>query len=65
MRPTADLIEALRGAGHAAVVSGAGPSVLVLGGSAGLAELDDFVPVGWQRMDLPVDIEGMQVSAGR
>jgi len=65
MRPTADLLEALRAAGHAAVVSGAGPSVLVLGGAAGLAELDDLVPVGWQRMDLPVDIEGMQVSPGR
>jgi homoserine kinase len=65
MRPTADLIQALRGAGHAAVVSGAGPSVLVLGRAAGLGEIDDFVPVRWQRLDLPVDVRGMQVSAGR
>ncbi|MGW0038444.1 homoserine kinase [Gordonia sp. NPDC003376] len=31
MRPTADLVAALRARGHAATVSGAGPSVLVLG----------------------------------
>ena len=30
MRPSAELIAALRRAGHAAVVSGAGPTVLVL-----------------------------------
>ena len=44
MRPSAELIAALRAAGHAAVVSGAGPTVLVLAnGEAEAADAVDFI----------------------
>ena len=44
MRPSAELITALRRAGHAAVVSGAGPTVLVLAnGEAEAAAVVDFI----------------------
>jgi homoserine kinase len=58
MPATAALVAGLRAAGHAAVVSGAGPSVLVLG-DASTGELP--VPEGWWRHDLPVDVAGVQV----
>ena len=44
MRPSAELIGALRAAGHAAFVSGAGPTVLVLAnGAAEAAASADFI----------------------
>lgn len=62
MPGTADLLERLRDSGHAAVVSGAGPSVLVLGAG------DDVVPAvsalvgeGWEVRDLRVDADGVRV----
>ncbi|WP_445153970.1 homoserine kinase [Arthrobacter sp. Hor0625] len=75
MRPSAELIAALRRAGHAAVVSGAGPTVLVL--AAGEQEAADVVgfieaftaantpETGWRVMKLAVDTEGAKVEVHR
>jgi homoserine kinase len=75
MRPSAALIAALRQAGHAAVVSGAGPTVLVLAnGEAEAAEIVDFIgahtaantpEVGWRVLKLAVDVEGAKVEVHR
>lgn len=54
------LVERLRSVGHAAVISGAGPSVLVLGDEHATATLD--VPAGWSAYRLRVDLEGAQAS---
>ncbi|MFR9779075.1 homoserine kinase [Micromonospora sp. MS34] len=61
MPGTAALVSALRGADVAAVVSGAGPTVLAL----------TEVPAGfdagtdWQRWELPIDVSGARVTRGR
>ncbi|MGX1615982.1 homoserine kinase [Micromonospora chalcea] len=61
MPATAALVGALRASGVAAVVSGAGPTVLVL----------SQVPVGfeagtdWRRWELPIDVSGARVIRGR
>jgi homoserine kinase len=47
------LMDHLRGLGHAAVISGAGPTVLVLGRRAALADLDVPTP-GFRRVPLSV-----------
>lgn len=75
MRPSAALISALRGAGHAAAVSGAGPTVLVLANGENeaadaLAFIDDFTAsntpdVGWRVLKLAVDVEGAKVDLHR
>jgi homoserine kinase len=75
MAPSAELIAALRRAGHAAVVSGAGPTVLVLASSdAEAAMVVDFIgahtardtpEVGWRVMKLAVDVEGAKVEVHR
>ncbi len=75
MRPSAELIAALRRAGHAAVVSGAGPTVLVLANGEQEAQAAlDFIAdhtsgntpeVGWRVMKLAVDIEGAKVEVHR
>lgn len=75
MRPSAELIAALRDAGHAAVVSGAGPTVLVLAtGEAEAGAVVDFIgshtagntpEVGWRVMKLAVDVEGAKVEVHR
>ncbi|MEC5178920.1 homoserine kinase [Arthrobacter sp. CG_A4] len=75
MRPSADLIAALRREGHAAVVSGAGPTVLVLANGAVQARtVVDFIgsftagntpEVGWHVMTLAVDGEGAKVEVHR
>jgi len=66
MPATRDLIQALRGAGHPAVVSGAGPSVLVLAVDPGArieaAELAASLPGGWVPHFLAVDIKGATVE---
>lgn len=65
MPSTATLVGDLRDAGHAAVVSGAGPSVLVLGAEPGHAPLvHRVVPEGWQVLDLPVEPSGARVRLG-
>jgi homoserine kinase len=67
------LVDRLRDAGHAAVVSGAGPSVLVLtrrhpddaagdpAGAVRVREVVDLVPDGWRVLPLPVDTRGAHV----
>ncbi|WP_327034189.1 homoserine kinase [Micromonospora ureilytica] len=61
MPGTSSLVNALREAGVAAVVSGAGPSVMALSGPpAGF-------PVGtdWEIWQLPIDVSGARVARGR
>jgi homoserine kinase len=75
MRPSATLIAALRAAGHAAVVSGAGPTVLVLAnGEAEAAAVVGFIgeftaantpDIGWRVLKLAVDVEGAKVELHR
>jgi homoserine kinase len=68
MPTTIGLVDRLRAAGHAAVVSGAGPSVLVL--AAGTdddgpeAPLRPFAPSGWKILRLAVDTDGARVLSG-
>jgi homoserine kinase len=71
MPESIELMDRLRAAGHAAVVSGAGPSVLVLmqrraddrrGDSEGtVREVAGFTPPGWRVLALEVDLVGAQV----
>lgn len=75
MRPSAGLLSALRAAGHAAVVSGAGPTVLVLANGEAEAEASlEFISgytsentpdVAWRVMKLAVDVEGAKVDLHR
>jgi homoserine kinase len=75
MRPSAALIGALRKAGYAAVVSGAGPTVLVLAnGEADANEVVDFIEtfkasntpdIAWRVLKLAVDVEGAKVDMHR
>ena len=55
------LIDRLRAGGHAAVVSGAGPSVLVLGPRAGVRDVTALTPAGWVALALEVDPTGAGV----
>jgi homoserine kinase len=70
MPDTLALLDRLRAAGHAAVVSGAGPSVLVLARrTAGeelpaLREVADLTPAGWSVRPLDVDAGGACVVNG-
>lgn len=62
MPGTAQLLERLRDAGHAAVVSGAGPSVLVLGAGPGVVPaVAALVGEDWHLRDLAVDHDGVRV----
>ncbi|MBN9611992.1 MAG: homoserine kinase, partial [Actinobacteria bacterium] len=69
MPQTRNLIAALREAGHAAVVSGAGPSILVLAEDPAerlaAAEIAARHDGGWQSLLLAVDIKGATVEAIR
>lgn len=59
---TAQLLAELRGAGLAAVVSGAGPTVLVLTrDDSEAARTVALMPDGWLRLELAVDAAGAQV----
>ena len=66
MPATHQLIAELRAAGHAAVVSGAGPSILVLAGDPGeriaAAELAAARPEKWEPLYLAIDIKGATVE---
>lgn len=66
MPATRDLIAALREAGHPAVVSGAGPSILVLsnGPAERLAAVDlaQKIAGDWQVFSLAIDIKGATVE---
>lgn len=67
MPATSALIAELRDAGHAAVVSGAGPSVLVLAGDPAArleaAAIVERQPESWTPLLLAVDIKGGMVEA--
>jgi len=54
------LVERLRAMGCAAVISGAGPSVLVFTGPD-LPDCAGFAPVGWRELDLTVASQGVRV----
>jgi homoserine kinase len=66
MPATRDLIRELRDAGHAAVVSGAGPSILVLAadpaGRLAAAEIAAARSEAWQPLFLAVDNRGATVE---
>lgn len=66
MPATSALVERLRAAGHAAVVSGAGPSVLVLAGDPAArleaAAIVESAPEAWSARLLAVDIRGGTVE---
>ena len=66
MPETRDLIGALREEGHAAVVSGAGPSILVLSNGPAerlaAADLVERVAPNWRVLTLAVDIKGATVE---
>jgi homoserine kinase len=68
MPETIALVDRLRAGGHAAVVSGAGPSVLVLAVSADTEAptpaLRRFTPPGWSMLGLGVDTTGAEVLVG-
>ncbi len=55
------LIDRLREDDHAAVVSGAGPTVLVLAPAAGLEALTAYCPAGWSCLALDVAAAGVAV----
>ncbi len=55
------LVDQLRAAGHPAVVSGAGPSVLVLAADEAVDALLTKAPRGWRVEVLGVDNDGVQV----
>jgi homoserine kinase len=59
-----ELVQRLRAAGHAAVVSGAGPSVLVLARRAGTDDVAAEVPAGWRLLAPGIDRSGASVQAG-
>ncbi len=61
MPATAALVEALRGDGVAAVVSGAGPTVLALTTVTAVAGLREACPQGWSLAELTVDLKGGRV----
>jgi homoserine kinase len=63
MPATAAAIAALRAAGHAAVVSGAGPSILVLVPDADTPDVDGIQRLtgpGWAVQAVGIDTEGAQ-----
>lgn len=65
MPDTATLLRGLRAAGQAAVVSGAGPSVLVLGARPDVVDVvTRLVPEGWRLLDLQVEPGGARVDRG-
>jgi homoserine kinase len=65
MPRSAALIASLRADGVAAVVSGAGPTVLALPAAAAAETLLARVPRGWRAWRLPVDTEGARATALR
>jgi homoserine kinase len=65
MPESLDLVDRLRAAGHAAVVSGAGPSVLVLARRAAVGAVTELTPAGWQARPLEVDPSGAHVLSER
>ena len=56
------LVDALRAAGHAAVISGAGPSVLVLARRDRVAEVCAFGGAGWRVLTPGIPPHGARVE---
>jgi homoserine kinase len=63
MPETIDLVNRLRSSGHAAVVSGAGPTVLVLSTTSTPIDAADWTPTTWRAIRVPVDPRGAVVTA--
>ncbi len=61
MPETLALVAGLRSAGHAAVLSGAGPTVLVLHAEGRPPDLGDRVPADWRALRLGVSVGGTVV----
>ncbi|WP_048553375.1 homoserine kinase [Nostocoides japonicum] len=60
------LVDRLRAAGHAAVISGAGPSVLVLGTRESASAAADLAPRGWRVLRPGIPLRGAHlVEASR
>ncbi len=57
------LVEELRAASVAAVISGAGPTVLALGTGDVLARVQPFLPATWQALAVDVDQDGAVVRS--
>lgn len=57
------LVDRLRAAGHAAVISGAGPSVLCLALRPAVAEVAAYAPAGWRVLTPGIPAHGAQVVA--
>ncbi len=62
MPRTLALVRELRGDAVAAVVSGAGPSVLAFTDAGSQAKLKSRAPAGWRALALSVDREGVRVT---
>jgi homoserine kinase len=62
MKPTSDLIAQLRSAGMAAVVSGAGPTVLVLGDGRTDAGVRSIAGPEWTVRALEIDTDGARAE---
>ena len=67
MQPSWDLIQAFRSRGFAAMVSGAGPCVLVLHHGDAVADIDEVAAEQlasghWKVLRLPIDTVGVQVE---
>lgn len=58
------LVRALREKGVAAVVSGAGPTVLAFVDSSTASAVRREVPTGWEALDLTIESTGVEVSGG-
>lgn len=65
MPDSLDLVHALRAAGIAATVSGAGPTVLALAGPDTVEATAALAESGWKVLPLPVDHAGATVQLGR
>jgi homoserine kinase len=55
------LVHKLRGSGLPTIVSGAGPTVLVLTTTTARSEAGQAAPDGWERLELEIDPLGVQV----
>ena len=64
MPATLALVDRLRGEGLAAVVSGAGPSVLVLGDDGVEQAVRALTPADWTVLPSEVDVRGARVDRG-
>lgn len=63
MPASLELVGRLRNSGVAAVVSGAGPTVLVLAARGDDAALTRQTPVGWRALSLGIDRDGVRIRS--